>query len=86
MCAGCRERAAASDLIRVVLVAGECIPDPDRRLPGRGAHLHPTRRCLDRAERSRALVRALRATGPVDLSLVRVWIDGGEDAERHGDA
>ncbi len=29
--------------------------DPDRRLPGRGAYLHPSLNCLDLAERRRAL-------------------------------
>ena len=71
MCVGCRQRAVASDLIRVVVVAGALTLDPERRLPGRGAHLHPTQQCLDRAERSRALPRALRVAGPLDLAALR---------------
>jgi len=58
----------------VVVVAGTCVPDPDRRLPGRGAHLHPAQQCLDRAERKGALARALRVAGPLDLALVRDMI------------
>ncbi|GAB3993742.1 hypothetical protein GCM10028771_19190 [Nocardioides marmoraquaticus] len=50
-------------------------PDPRRRAPGRGAHLHPTEACLARAEKSRAVPRALRhdaATyGPLDLEPLR---------------
>ena len=61
-CVGCRERAAVSDLIRVVAVAGACVPDPERRLPGRGAHLHPDPECLD-ARRAQAGIRPRPAGG-----------------------
>jgi hypothetical protein len=42
------------------------IADPGRRLPGRGAHIHPDPECLARAERRRAFGRALRVTGVLD--------------------
>jgi predicted RNA-binding protein YlxR (DUF448 family) len=45
--------------------------DPDRRLPGRGAYLHPSLKCLDLAERRRALPRALRLTGGLDVTALR---------------
>lgn len=63
-CIGCRSRCPAGHLLRVVAVDGAAVPDPIRRLPGRGAHLHPTDACLDQALRRRALGRALRT--PVD--------------------
>src|SRR5436305_15294316 len=59
-CVGCRNRAAKSELLRVVAVEGSLVPDPRGRLPGRGAHLHPDRDCLALAERRRAFGRALR--------------------------
>ena len=59
-CVGCRTRAVADDLLRVVAVDGALIPDPRRRLPGRGAWLHPVPECLSRAERRSAFPRALR--------------------------
>ena len=62
-CVGCRERAPVTDLLRVVLRAGALVPDPRRRLPGRGASLHPTPECLRAAERRRAFPRALRLPG-----------------------
>ena len=76
MCVGCRERASATELIRVVAVgagtpAWVLTPDPRRSAPGRGAHLHPTTACLDLAERRRAFGRALRVEGAVDAVLVR---------------
>ena len=42
--------------------------DARRRLPGRGAWLHPSPDCLDLALRRRALTRALRVAGPLDTS------------------
>jgi predicted RNA-binding protein YlxR (DUF448 family) len=69
-CVGCRERAPAGLLLRVVVRAGALVPDPERRLPGRGAHLHPTRACLDAAQRRRAFARALRVTAAPDPAAV----------------
>jgi predicted RNA-binding protein YlxR (DUF448 family) len=64
-CIGCRERAAKSELLRVVLGTGSdgrpaAVPDPDGTAPGRGAHLHPTTACYELAARRRAFARALR--------------------------
>jgi uncharacterized protein len=74
MCVGCRLRAPASELIR--FVAGgtgddlRLLPDPSRRLPGRGAHLHPDPACFALAERRRAFGRALRLSGVADTGLL----------------
>jgi len=69
---GCGTRAAKSDLLRVVAVGAEIVADPGARRPGRGAYLHPSVDCLERARRRRAIPRALRATGPLaDDGLVR---------------
>lgn len=53
---------------------GSLIPDPRGRLPGRGAHLHPTPECLTLAERRSAFPRALRVPGPLDVTALRAWI------------
>jgi predicted RNA-binding protein YlxR (DUF448 family) len=73
-CVGCRARAAKSDLLRVVAVAGSVVPDPRGRLPGRGAHLHPTVDCLALAERRRAFGRALRRAAPLDTEPLRAHL------------
>jgi uncharacterized protein len=41
-------------------VALPVVPDPRRRLPGRGAWLHPDPDCVSLAQRRRAFARALR--------------------------
>jgi predicted RNA-binding protein YlxR (DUF448 family) len=86
-CVGCRERAAKSELIRIIAVSnGATIavaPDARRSAGGRGAHLHPSAACLELATRRKAWSRALRVSGPVDdtavQSYVRAVAASGED-------
>ncbi|MDN5854918.1 MAG: YlxR family protein [Actinomycetia bacterium] len=73
-CVGCRNRSAADDLLRVVVVAGVLTPDPRRRFPGRGAWLHRDPECLHRAERRSAFPRALRVPGKLDTAAVRAHL------------
>ncbi len=65
-CVGCRKRAPSGELLRVVAMGGRRVADERRRLPGRGAWLHPVPDCLAKAERRRAFARALRVPGPLD--------------------
>jgi predicted RNA-binding protein YlxR (DUF448 family) len=82
---GCRGRDDRSRLLRVVAEPGGTpvvlVPDPRRRMPGRGASLHLDTGCLDLAERRRVFARALRVQGPVDTTAVRVYVE--EYVERH---
>jgi len=43
------------------------VPDPGRRAPGRGAHVHPDPACLDLAVRRKAFPRALRVPPPLSV-------------------
>jgi uncharacterized protein len=71
---GCRQRAPAAELLRVVERSGALVVDERRVLPGRGAHLHPTAECLELAERRRAFPRALRVPGPLDTAPIRTAV------------
>jgi len=85
MCVGCRERGAQDLLLRVVAVTADGAPsvrpDPRRRLPGRGAYVHPRPDCLALAEKRRAFPRALRLPGPLDLGLLHAALGVHGDGE-----
>jgi predicted RNA-binding protein YlxR (DUF448 family) len=49
--------------VRFAVSGGEIVLDRERRLPGRGAWLHPRRECLEAAIGRRALQRTLKAPG-----------------------
>ncbi len=68
-CIGCRSAGPQDELVRFAAVEGRVVPDLDRRLPGRGAWLHPRRACLEHAMDRRAFDRAFRAGvhTPADL-------------------
>ncbi|MFG1604307.1 YlxR family protein [Actinoplanes sp. NPDC049265] len=99
-CVGCRSRAPAFALLRFVAAgSGDDLrlqPDPNRRLPGRGAHLHPDPACFALAERRRAFGRALRLIGVADTGPLAEHIrvvsrpsgaaDGGASKPSHDPA
>ncbi|MFV1361982.1 YlxR family protein [Mycolicibacterium elephantis] len=89
-CVGCRKRELAVELLRVVAVddgnepgngASAVTVDSARRLPGRGAWLHPDPQCLEVAIRRRAFGRALRITGSPDLTAVIEYVSAASSAE-----
>lgn len=65
-CIGCRRSDDASALIRLAWHGDGVVVDTGRRLPGRGAWIHPDERCRAQAEKRRALGRALRRRVPDD--------------------
>src|SRR5947209_4438691 len=78
-CVGCRATGSRSALLRVVVGTDDAgapalVVDADRRMPGRGAWLHPDPGCLETAERRRALGRALRQAGLLDVGAVRRYL------------
>ena len=77
MCAGCRERAAKAELIRIVARNGVGVVDQTHTQPGRGVYLHLRRECLDQAVKRRSMGRLLRAEidGPRTAEQIRVWLD-----------
>lgn len=78
-CVGCRVAGPKDALLRVVAVttAGsiELVVDERRRMPGRGAWLHPDPACLELASRRRAFGRALRLQGTPDAAAVTRFVE-----------
>jgi predicted RNA-binding protein YlxR (DUF448 family) len=59
-CVGCRQRADRTDLLRVIAGSEELIFDALANKPGRGAWIHPSSDCLQKASERGAFARALR--------------------------
>jgi len=58
-CVGCGEKAGQGRLVRLRIEGERVVIDRDRK-GGRGAWLHPSEACLEKAVRRRALARAFR--------------------------
>lgn len=71
-CAGCRQKASRDELVRFA-VGNEppyVVPDPSRRLGGRGASVHPKRDCLQKAIRKGGFARAAKRPVKLDEDAV----------------
>jgi len=71
MCVGCRKRDPITVLVRVARSLDEAnalVFDLAKRLPGRGAWVHPTAVCVSQAISRKAFSRALRHHGELDTS------------------
>ncbi|HOT34532.1 MAG TPA: YlxR family protein [Rhodoglobus sp.] len=84
-CIGCRVRAEASLLLRVVARDGEVVPDPSATLPGRGAWVHPTAHCVEISAKRRAFGRALRVSSALDASQVLALVHSQPGTEEQAD-
>ncbi|MDO4610875.1 YlxR family protein [Corynebacterium sp.] len=74
-CIATRTRRPEHELLRVV-ARGEgetlrVVPDPRRRMPGRGAWLTPTLEAWEQAVKRRAFGRALKVSATADAEPVR---------------
>ncbi len=67
-CVGCRRRAPRSALLRIVAdpPTSSLVVDERAVMVGRGAWIHPTNECMDRAIARRAFGRALRSDAALD--------------------
>ncbi|RNE49380.1 YlxR family protein [Corynebacterium alimapuense] len=78
-CIATRERRPDTELLRVVLdpedpTRTRLLPDPSRKLPGRGAWITPDVVALELAEQRRAFGRAFRMSTAVDSGHVRTYL------------
>jgi predicted RNA-binding protein YlxR (DUF448 family) len=75
-CIGCGEKAAQGQLVRLRIEGEHVVIDRERK-GGRGAWLHGTAACLDRAIKRRALVRAFRGReASLDAAALRGGLTG----------
>lgn len=70
MCIALRTVGPMGEFLRFVLAPdGTLTPDLTGRLPGRGAHLTPTRAALDKAIKTKAFARAFKQPVEVDAAF-----------------
>ena len=74
ICVACRRTAGKRELIRLVRTPEGVKVDPTGKAPGRGAYLHPDRRCWAQALERNMLARALRTQiGPENLAELQAY-------------
>jgi predicted RNA-binding protein YlxR (DUF448 family) len=66
-CTGCRAVAPQRELVRVALDGGRLVVDRERRLPGRGAYVHPRKACVTAPGLARSFRRSVT---PQDLQRI----------------
>lgn len=78
-CIATRTRKPEGQLLRMVAHLEEgaprILPDPRRRLPGRGAWITPTLDAWAAAEKRRAFGRALKVSANADANPVREYLE-----------
>jgi predicted RNA-binding protein YlxR (DUF448 family) len=68
MCVGCREMKPKKELLRVVRPpSGSLALDRTGKAPGRGAYVCPDPACMKKAQKIKALDRALEAAVPAEV-------------------
>lgn len=72
-CLGCRRSDEKDALLRVVAVEAKCVVDGEGVLPGRGAYVHPTRKCVLLSLRHNVWSSALKQAGGLDVSELTKW-------------
>jgi predicted RNA-binding protein YlxR (DUF448 family) len=78
-CVGCRQQGNRAELIRITNFQGNPIVDIEKKLPGRGAWLHPKTKCISTAVERKAFGRAFR--GKVDIEQATDLLKQIEQAE-----
>ena len=66
-CVACRMRATRAELLRVVVRDDRLLVDDRGVLPGRGAWVHETVKCMNLAVQRGTFARALRASRQLDV-------------------
>jgi predicted RNA-binding protein YlxR (DUF448 family) len=74
-CVGCKTLGTRKSLIRLVLVNTELTIDEGKKLPGRGAWLHASKKCFDLALNRKAFGRALKQQFNADEKVLALAIE-----------
>ena len=74
-CVGCKTLGTRKSLNRVVLVNTELTIDEGKKLPGRGAWLHASKKCFDLAVNRKAFSRALKQSVEVNEKVLALAIE-----------
>jgi len=79
---GCRATVAQATLVRIAIDEGRLVIDAQRRLPGRGAYVHPRAACVTPP----GLARSLRRTvTPSDVQRLLAAMSRADDnSQGHG--
>lgn len=90
-CIATRHKHPDTELLRVVAdrddpTGSRVVPDPRRRLPGRGAWIRPDLEAVELAERTRAFRRALRLSTDVDTGHVREYLAATQQVQSAGNS
>ncbi|HEU0029437.1 MAG TPA: YlxR family protein [Kofleriaceae bacterium] len=88
-CTGCRAVVPQRELVRVAILpkdGGRLVLDRTRRLPGRGAYVHPAPACVTAAGLARSLRRAVNGEDVRRLvSELSLPDDNSQDTSPDGD-
>ena len=76
-CVACREVNEKRSLIRIVRTTEGVEVDPTGRKAGRGAYLHDTKECWEKALKRGILARALKTEiSPENMDVLQAYMDG----------
>jgi predicted RNA-binding protein YlxR (DUF448 family) len=72
-CLGCRRSDTKDNLLRVVAVGAKCVVDWEGVLPGRGAYVHPARKCVMNSLRRNVWFEAFNKVTGLDVTELENW-------------
>ena len=75
-CVACREVNEKRSLIRIVKTSDGVVIDTTGRLPGRGAYLHDSKECWEKALKRRVLARSLKTEiSQENMEILQAYVD-----------
>jgi predicted RNA-binding protein YlxR (DUF448 family) len=72
-CLGCRRSDKKDSLLRVVAVEAKAVVDWEGVLPGRGAYVHPTEKCVMNSLQRNVWPEALKKADGLDVTELENW-------------